>query len=215
MKVTLVPSCYYHIYVHANSEEKIFHDDANYYYFLARYRQYINSIAETLAYCLMPDHFHLLIKIRDAQSLDAAFPVASANISGNISLAHWQTILISRQFSRLFNSYVKSFNNRYQRNGSLFIKNFKRMAIHTEQHLIAMILYIHFNPIHHGLVKQLYEWPWSSWSDLILNDTTQFNRKEVMNLFGSKKNFLSAHQPDLNNFIPTHIYLDSILQTRF
>lgn len=64
---------YYHIYNHANGDENLFREQKNYEYFLEKYKQHINPIAETIAWCLMPNHFHLLVKIKTEEEIVAAF----------------------------------------------------------------------------------------------------------------------------------------------
>jgi len=66
---SLQPSRFYHIYNHANGSENIFRDAENYRFFLEKYELYISPVAETFAWCLMPNHFHLLIQIRDETTL--------------------------------------------------------------------------------------------------------------------------------------------------
>lgn len=60
----LLPNTSYHIYNHANGFENIFQDEDNFRYFLMKYRHHISPIAETFAYCLMPNHFHLVVRMR-------------------------------------------------------------------------------------------------------------------------------------------------------
>lgn len=65
----LYPEKVYHIYNHANGNENLFRNPANYSYFLEKYSEYIYPIAETYAYCLMPNHFHLMIKVRSENEI--------------------------------------------------------------------------------------------------------------------------------------------------
>jgi REP element-mobilizing transposase RayT len=68
--MTLNPSKYYHIYNHANGFENIFNEERNDRFFLEKYQFYISPIADTLAYCLMPNHFHLVIHIRKREVIE-------------------------------------------------------------------------------------------------------------------------------------------------
>src|SRR5690554_5163811 len=70
---------YYHIYNHANGDENLFREQKTYEYFLEKYKKHISPIAETIAWCLMPNHFHLLVKIKTEEEIVAAF--SSANSS--------------------------------------------------------------------------------------------------------------------------------------
>lgn len=60
---------YYHIYNHANSSENLFKSDNNYTYFLIKYNQHISPIADTYAYCLIPNHFHFLARIKGEDAI--------------------------------------------------------------------------------------------------------------------------------------------------
>jgi len=66
----LKPDISYHIFNHANGFENLFREPENYRYFLEKYRLHISSIAETYAYCLMPNHFHLVIRIRKREAIE-------------------------------------------------------------------------------------------------------------------------------------------------
>ena len=66
----LIPDHTYHIFNHANGFENVFREDENFRYFLEKYRLYITPIAETYAYCLMPNHFHLVIRIRKREVIE-------------------------------------------------------------------------------------------------------------------------------------------------
>ena len=65
----LEPDHFYHIYNHANGIENLFRTEDNYHYFLKKYHQHISPIAETWAYCLMPNHFHFLVRIKEEKDL--------------------------------------------------------------------------------------------------------------------------------------------------
>ena len=71
----LQPERSYHIFNHANGFENIFRTEANFIYFLEKYRLYISPITETYAYCLMPNHFHLVVRIRKRETIEALIRV--------------------------------------------------------------------------------------------------------------------------------------------
>ncbi|NNJ12539.1 hypothetical protein EKD04_019625 [Chloroflexales bacterium ZM16-3] len=60
----LLPGRYYHIFNRGNNRENLFHEERNYVYFLRLYKSHIEPVAETFAYCLLPNHFHLLMRVR-------------------------------------------------------------------------------------------------------------------------------------------------------
>ncbi len=98
-----------------------------------------NKIVEVVAYCFMPNHFHLLLKqVRE----------------GGVS-----------RFLRLsVNSYAKYFNTKNKRGGSLFQDMFKAVRIENDEQLIHVSRYVHINPLVSYLVtaKELLNFPWSS-----------------------------------------------------
>lgn len=157
---------YYHIYNHANGDDNLFREQKNYPFFLKKYHQHIDPIAETIAWCLMPNHFHLLVKIKNEEEILSDFFKASNSSKvpnfGRVKEAI-PSNFISKQFANFFSSYTQSFNKIYNRRGSLFIKSFKRKEITDENYLRNLILYIHLNPIHHGFTRKVEEWKWSSY----------------------------------------------------
>jgi putative transposase len=72
VKNTLCPGVFYHIYNRGNNRENIFREERNYAYFLQLYTRHIAPIAETYAYCLLKNHFHLLIRVKDAPTGEIA-----------------------------------------------------------------------------------------------------------------------------------------------
>ncbi len=60
---------YYHIYNHSNGNDNVFFKKKNYQYFLSKYFDYISPVADTFAYCLMPNHFHFLLKFKEEKEL--------------------------------------------------------------------------------------------------------------------------------------------------
>ncbi|MDO8930202.1 MAG: hypothetical protein Q7W54_14600, partial [Bacteroidota bacterium] len=77
----LQPDSSYHIFNHANGFENIFRHEANYYFFMEKYRKYISPIAETYAYCLMPNHFHLVVRIRKRSVIEELIRNKNSNKS--------------------------------------------------------------------------------------------------------------------------------------
>lgn len=155
----LLFSTYYHIYNHANGDDNLFREEENYSFFLRKYHQYIDIIADTLAWCLMPNHFHLLVKIKSAEAI-----AATCLKFETLDRLEPHNAFLSRQFSNFFSSYTQAFNKVYKRGGSLFIKNFKRKEVLDDDYLRSLVLYIHLNPVKHGFVKEINRWPWTSWS---------------------------------------------------
>lgn len=178
----LLPNTYYHIFNHANGFENLFREETNYPFFLKRYHEHIDPIADTYAYCLMPNHFHLLIRIKTEEELlkqFSQFQTIEALTNGHC---------ISKYFANFFSSYTQSFNKRYRRRGSMFVKTFKRKEIHNRHYLRAIILYIHLNPVHHGFTRDASIWKWSSLATFYANYPDL-----VDSIWGNETIYLNAH----------------------
>jgi REP element-mobilizing transposase RayT len=187
---------YYHIYNHANGDDNLFSEKRNYPFFLAKYHQHIDPIAETIAWCLMPNHFHLLIRIKGEVELEKDFPkFRTLENLGKEEKELRLSYLLSKQFSNLFSSYTQSFNKVYQRRGSLFLKNFRRKEIDSSAYIFQLVLYIHLNPIKHGFTQQITDWGWTSYSDFYTNKPLL-----AQELFGSWEDYEKTHQEKCIHF---------------
>ncbi len=69
----------YHIWTHANGIENLFLNDENYFYFLEKYSLYIEPVAETFAYCLMPNHLHLMVRVKEENEVLEFVSVKKSN----------------------------------------------------------------------------------------------------------------------------------------
>ena len=86
----LEPGTYYHIYNRGVNRENIFREERNYAYFLRLYSKHITPVAETFAYCLLRNHFHLLVRVREYVQTDAVLETASvlpASVSERVSVS--------------------------------------------------------------------------------------------------------------------------------
>lgn len=149
---------YYHIYNHANGDDNLFREKRNYAYFMDRYRQHIDPIADTVAWCLMPNHFHLLVKLKSEEEIASTFPKFRT-----LEKLEAKSNFLSKQFANFFSSYTQAFNKVYGRRGSLFLKNFKRKEVQDDEYLKALVVYIHLNPVKHGFTKRCTDWEWTSY----------------------------------------------------
>lgn len=122
-----------------------------------------NSMLEILAYCIMPNHFHFLLRPKKNNA-------------------------VSDFMRNLQNSYSKYFNTRRGRTGSLFQFMFKAVRMETDQQLLHVSRYIHLNPATSYLreIKDLDTYEWSSFKDYISNVKSFVNREIVLGNFRSK-----------------------------
>jgi REP element-mobilizing transposase RayT len=210
---------FYHIYNRGIDSCDLFHDNDNYEYFLGLYDQYISPVADTFAWVLMKNHFHVLVKIKGEEEI-GFIPVKTASNkltrSGCKTAERVETFVTpsmvtnpdgglipkkykpSNQFSHLFNAYAQAINKRYNRTGSLFDHPFKRKLIDNKDYLRQVILYIHNNPVHHGFCGHPLEYPWTSYLTCITSKPTKLQRDKVIDIFVSDANFKQMHDREIN-----------------
>jgi putative transposase len=180
---------FYHIYNHGNSSENIFYCDENYDYFLRQFEKYFFEWVDLYVYCLMPNHFHLLIGIKELPE----------RIDLNKILAY--------VFRNFFISYSQAINKQQKRNGSLFQKRFKRILVEADEYFIQLIQYIHHNPIHHKFVTEYSAWKYSSYNTIISNQPTKLRKNEVLAWFGGRDGFIDFHEVNKKIILrPDQIY---------
>jgi len=210
---TLHADCVYHVYNRANGPEKIFLSKENYHIFMKQYSLYIAPIADTFCYCLMPNHFHLLIRIKPWDELTNFFTGLSKlraaqkqkgaariyypdEVSMNGEPHYTDEImekLLTKQFANLFSSYTQAFNKQNMRMGSMFMKNYKRKRVNDDVYLRTLVHYIHLNPVGSALCRRPYGWPYSSYKAVVSKDNTIVNASEVISWFDDVHNFRRTH----------------------
>lgn len=191
----LVTGQYYHIFNRGSDKRDIFIDPDDYsrfiqtfyyYQFLGpklRFSKFIKQkivtfeplaekkVVEVICYCLMPNHFHFLVK----QLKDNG---------------------ISIFISQLANSYTRYFNTKRNRVGPLLQGAFKAVPVESDEQLLHLSRYIHLNPIVSDLVKVLDNYQWSSYAEYINDKASYCQTNEILNFFPSSqeyKEFLEDH----------------------
>lgn len=160
--------CYYHIYNRGHGKQQIFYGSRDYERFLEKVVEYKKKHpVEILAYCLMPNHIHFLLK----QIL---------------------TNSISKFMSDLCNSHSRYFNIKYESVGSLYQGRFKAKKVEKDEYLIHLSRYIHLNPVGlHSPTKNTFEqlclYRWSSLPSYLLGKSDEIVALEaVLQYFSSK-----------------------------
>ncbi|MBI9052733.1 MAG: hypothetical protein JEY96_02885 [Bacteroidales bacterium] len=205
---------YYHIYNRGINSCNLFVDKNDYEHFLKLYTKYIDPIANTYAWCLMTNHFHFLIRIKEEDEIGYYKSLDSNSNGSNDSVRFKITEDLSefkepesvlkpkpiKHFSHLFNAYAKYFNKRYNRHGSLFEKAFRRKLIADESYLKYLVYYIHHNPVHHNFTDEISEYQWSSFQSILSLKETKLVRNDVIELFDDLNNLIFFHkqQHELN-----------------
>lgn len=183
------PGHIYHIFNRGNNKENIFREEQNYYHFLNLMKKYLLPISDIYAYCLLKNHFHLVIRIKDKELLPEKFQ---------------QKPYLA--FSNMFNSYSKAFNKMYNRTGSLFQEHLPRIRVESEEYLLQLIAYIHLNPVKHKFTDDFKSYPFSSYLAYTTSKPTNVETKFVMEIFGDISNFEYWH--DENRITMEERFLD-------
>jgi hypothetical protein len=199
---------YYHLYDRGIDGQNVFIDDENYAYFLKLYAHHLYPVVETYAYCLLRNHFHLLIRVREEPLADltgSGKPVRSEerhDLSGfpqpdrsekQSSRSIAQSRPPSQAFSNFFNAYAKAVNKRYGRTGSLFERPFERILVTSAAYFCWLVVYIHRNPEKHRFVADFRDWPYSSYHSLLSAQATRLKREAVIDWFGGPAGLIAYH----------------------
>lgn len=183
----------YHIYNRGNNRNDLFFENQDYELFLRKFNQYILPVAETYAWCLMKNHFHFLVYVREKSEINEQELYYS-------TVEKTKKLDLSSQFAHFFNSYTQSINKKYGMTGSLFERPFKRKKVETQDYLNTLIFYIHNNPVHHGFEKRMIDYPWSSYDGIINAKPIFINRENILNNFDGLENFVLFHNQDTEIF---------------
>ena len=181
---------YYHLYNRGVAKQKIFSEANDYIHLLKALGFYLDDtrktklseiskeefkiinitepkkpLVEILCFCLMPNHFHLLIK----QLMDNG---------------------ISTFVRRSLDSYTRYYNRKHDRVGPLFQGRFKSVPVESEEYILHLSRYIHLNPFSNKLIAEAKEYPWSSYKYYLRNQRIRIcHPKFLIDLIGSTQEY--------------------------
>ena len=170
------PGVVYHVFNRGNNKEDIFKEEKNYAYFLSLVRKYLLPVADIYAYCLLKNHFHFVVHIKQSDLLPEKLREKPA-------LA----------FSNLFNAYTKAINKAYNRQGSLFQEHPHRLRVENEDYLMQLVAYIHLNPEKHHFTDDFKRYRYSSYQAYVSGKATDITPDYIMSVFGNRINFEIWH----------------------
>lgn len=132
---------YFHLFNRGINHQTVFTCEEDKQVFLDKVKHYLHDYAEILSYCILDNHYHFLIRIKESGPHSSCF---------------------SKQFGKLILSYTYYFNKKYDHQGPIFHRRFKRLEVETDSYLMNLFWYIHANPMHHGLANDYRDYPYSS-----------------------------------------------------
>ncbi|HLF88822.1 MAG TPA: transposase [Anaerolineales bacterium] len=185
-KVPLIPGHYYHIYNRGVDRGNIFFKRKNWAFFLERFRQYCTpERASIIAYCLMPNHYHLLIHI----------------LLDSFGEKVMQPFTVS---------FTKAINNQQSRVGPLFQGPFQASLIDNDAYLIHFTRYIHLNPVAAGFVGHPEEREFSSYQDYLgIRNGTLPHSDAILGMFPDRAEYRVFVEAQTRDFSPiSHLLFD-------
>lgn len=161
---------YYHVYNRGNNREKIFFERKNYLYFLKKLPDVFKDKIDLIAYCLMPNHYHLTVRTFNDGELEKAM-------------------------QKISTGYTRAINKSYNRTGHLSTGRYKNKLIPGDNYLIHLIRYIHLNPVRAGLVNKLEDWEFSSFKEFLNPTDRNFANTSILKeYFKTKEAVIDFHK---------------------
>ena len=157
------PGLLYHVIVRGNQRRNTFRFDDDYKAYLDRLEKYrAQCHVRIYAYCLMPNHVHLLVE------------------TGSTPLAKFM--------QGLQQSYTQHFNRRYRKAGHLFQGRYKAIICERDKYLLALVRYIHLNPVRAKLATRPERYVYSGHNSYLTHGTAKIVEvKPILRLLGGKK----------------------------
>lgn len=157
---------FYHVFSRGNEKKPIFYAHEDFALFLAILKECCERYCVWVhAFCLMPNHFHLLIQTREAN--------------------------LSEFMKRLVGVYTMKFNYRHERVGHLFQGRYKAILVHQENYLLELSRYIHLNPCKENLVEKPENYTYSSMRYYLLGNGPSFLKTDtVLSQYPSSSDYL-------------------------
>jgi REP element-mobilizing transposase RayT len=155
----------YHVFARGNNRTPIFYETSDYQRFLKNLERYrVDFDYRLYAYCLMPNHFHLLLQTKDAT--------------------------LSKIMQVLMTAYTMYVNKKRNQVGHVFQGRFRSIAVEKETYFLQVLRYIHLNPVKAGLVDSVQKYPWSSYGKYIApgSDVPTLDTAPALGMF-SKDSF--------------------------
>ena len=187
-----LPENVYHVFNQGNNREVIFRQEKDYLIFLRLLRKLILPQCNLLAYCLMPNHFHLIVQANEKA-------VKERTSFGGKPMQEF-----AYRIGILLSSYSQAINKQNNTTGSLFQQKTKAKILSEqiegkqESYLENCFFYVHNNPFEAGLIKRLKEWQWSSYLDYVdARKGTLCNKQLFFELTGLTKSDI-INRLDLN-----------------
>ena len=178
---------YFHIYNRSNDPLLLFREDNDYIWFLNKFKEKIKIYPATVfSYCLMPNHFHFLIR------QDSMKP-------------------IYRIFNDSLSSYVRHYNSKYRRKGSLMEGHLQHINVKQDKYMVYLCQYIHFNPKKAGIIESLEDWKFSNYLEWVGNRKEELFNNELLQIYFETPASYKAQIKEHENYVKEHQFSKLLL----
>lgn len=207
--IPFVNGQFYHVYNRGSEKRQIFDTKKDFQHFIKAIKYYqlegpkpkfsrfssislfkpelSKKIVDIIAYCLMPNHFHFLVR----QTKDGG---------------------ITEFISKLTNSYTRFYNTKYNRIGPLFQGEFKAVLVEYDEQLLHLSRYIHLNPLVAYLIKDLTDYEWSSYNEYVNNKKEGIcSKQEILAFFNSPKEYKQFISDQADYALQTALYKHKLI----
>ncbi len=158
----------YHVLNRGNGKQTVFHKEKDYSAFLELMKKAKERVPiKFFAYCLMPNHYHFVLK-----------PLRADHLSKWI---HWLTTV-----------HAGRYHHHFQTSGHIWQDRFKNILVQDDHHFSTVLKYTERNPVRAGIVKYLCDWPWSSYQEHIGKKSIDLLDARPINLQRDWEEFLNT-----------------------
>jgi REP element-mobilizing transposase RayT len=171
---------FYHVFNRASGKQLMFREIQNYYYFLSRLNFYLADYVIIHAKCLIPNHFHFLIEIKEEEDMPP--------LPKNADIHK----IITKKFKNFFLSYSMSFKIMFNQSSNVFAQKYKHTRLYTDEDIRNVLFYIHRNPKHHS-VGNWQNYRWSSYNEILYANSKSRKALFMLNLFAGREAYKKAH----------------------
>ncbi len=178
---------FYHVYNRGIDGCRIFSKHKHCLRFLEKCDFHLSPFLETYAYCLMGNHFHLLVRTKSEKEVFEFAPHLAKKKIGHV---------FSSQFAHLFNGYSQYFSVDIGRTGKLFDHPFRRKEVDSSDYFQKLVYYIHSNPKKHGIREDFENHVYSSYEEHLDTRATKLQREAVLSWFEARENYKTFHSKD-------------------
>lgn len=186
------PTKFYQLSYKSESKN-IFIADKNYKFLLQKYFLYTKPVAETFAFCLLPQSFDFLFKIKNEEEILQIFnfqqDIISPKFQEKFILKH-----LNKQFANFLNDYKQEFLENYNDDKLFSKENFKILEVSQKADFTKILKQIHLKPEKEGFVNKFEDWQYSSYNQFFAEESTDIKTETIIKYFSNIYNFRDFHQ---------------------